>query len=68
MRRPSASPMIDAMGAESREIRLVLVIDLDAEPINGSLTTADGRSRAFLGWIGLAATLNAISEAAAEDT
>ena len=53
---------------EPREIRLILVIDLDAEPINGSLETPDGRSRGFLGWIGLAATLNAIREADAEDT
>ncbi len=68
MRTLRRGPIIDAMATEPREIRLILVIDLDAEPINGSLETPDGRSRGFLGWIGLAATLNAICEADAEDT
>ncbi|MDQ3723525.1 MAG: hypothetical protein M3376_10785 [Actinomycetota bacterium] len=58
------------MATEPHEIRLILVIDLDADPINGSLETPDGRSRGFLGWIGLAARLNAIRDAEieAEDT
>lgn len=59
---------MNAMAAEPREIRLILVIDLDADPINGSLETLDGTARGFLGWIGLAAALNAIREAGAEDT
>ena len=52
--------MIDSMATDAREIRLILLIDLDADPINGSLETADGRSRGFVGWIGLTATLTAI--------
>ncbi len=53
------------MATDAREIRLILLIDLDADPITGSLETADGRSRGFAGWIGLAATLNAIRSAEA---
>ncbi len=53
------------MATDAREIRLVLLIDLDADPVTGSLETADGRSRGFAGWIGLAAALNAIRSAEA---
>jgi hypothetical protein len=51
-------PMTTGPGAT----RLILLIDLDADPINGSLQSADGRTRGFVGWIGLAATLNAIRD------
>lgn len=47
------------MATGRRETDLRLRIDLDAEPINGSLS-APGVSRAFSGWIGLAAALEAI--------
>ena len=66
MRTPLGTPIISAMATQPREIRLILVIDLDADPINGSLETPDGSSRGFLGWIGLAARLNAIRDAEAE--
>ncbi len=54
-----------AMPTQPGENRLILLIDLDADPINGSLQTADGRSRRFSGWIGLAAALNAVRNAEA---
>ncbi len=65
MRTPSRPPIIDPMATEPHEIRLILLIDLDADPINGSLETADGSSRGFVGWIGLGAALNAIRTAQA---
>jgi hypothetical protein len=37
MRAPVRVPIIDAMATESSEIRLILLIDLDADAINGSL-------------------------------
>jgi hypothetical protein len=48
------------MPTEHREIRLVLCIDLDADPITGSLTSAGGATRRFSGWIALTAALTAI--------
>jgi hypothetical protein len=42
------------------ETQLTLRIDLEADPITGSLTSARGAQRSFLGWIGLAAALEAI--------
>jgi len=48
------------MPTEPGEIPLILSIDLDAEPIRGSLTSADGTSRRFSGWIAMAAALETI--------
>jgi hypothetical protein len=39
------------------EIRLILCIDLDADPITGSLISEDGAQRRFSGWMALSATL-----------
>lgn len=65
MRTPPASPIIDAMPTEAREIRLIVSIDLDGDPIAGTLESRDGRSGGFAGWIGLAAMLNTIRSAEA---
>lgn len=46
--------------AQRTEIRVVLDIDLDADPITGSLCPAIGPPRRFSGWIALAAALQAI--------
>jgi hypothetical protein len=48
------------MPTEHGEIRLILCIDLDADPITGSLTSAGGATRRFSGWIALAAALATI--------
>ncbi|MEY2515578.1 MAG: hypothetical protein QOJ89_2936 [bacterium] len=48
------------MPTEPGEIALVLRVDLDADPIRGSLTCADGTSRRFSGWIAMAAALETI--------
>jgi hypothetical protein len=48
------------MPTELGAIRLILWIDLDSEPITGSLTSADGATRGFSGWIALAAALETI--------
>ena len=45
------------MATEHGEVRLILCIDLDADPITGSLTSASGATRRFSGWIALAAAL-----------
>jgi hypothetical protein len=60
MRTPSRASIIARMPTEPSEIRLILLIDLDADPITGSLETADGQLHGFSGWIGLTATLSAI--------
>jgi hypothetical protein len=52
--------MIGSMPPERHEIRLVLDIDLDADPITGSIRPADGAARRFSGWISLAAALQTI--------
>jgi hypothetical protein len=41
------------------ETEVVLRVDLDADPITGSLGSACGPSRRFSGWIGLVAALQA---------
>ncbi|MEY2516220.1 MAG: hypothetical protein QOJ89_3578 [bacterium] len=48
------------MPASDGETQLTLRINLEAEPITGSLSSARGAQRSFLGWIGLAAALEAI--------
>lgn len=48
------------MATPDRETRLTLRIDLEADPITGSLSAANGATRRFSGWIGLAAALEAI--------
>jgi hypothetical protein len=50
------------MSSEHSEIRLILHVDLYADPITGSLTRADGGRRPFSGWISLVAALNAIRD------
>jgi hypothetical protein len=52
------------MSTEHSEIRLILLVDLDADPITGSITCADGVCRPFSGWISLAAALTAIRHGA----
>ena len=46
--------------------RLLLDVDLRADPIAGTLTTADGTVRPFSGWIGLSAAIGAIAAQARE--
>jgi hypothetical protein len=48
------------MADRDGETQLTLHIDLDAEPVTGSLSSAYGTDRRFSGWIGLAAALEAI--------
>jgi hypothetical protein len=48
------------MAANGGETQLTLRIDLEADPITGSLSSAHGANRRFSGWIGLAAALEAI--------
>jgi hypothetical protein len=48
------------MTIQRGEIQLTLCIDLEADPITGSLSAANGAHRRFSGWIGLAAALEAI--------
>lgn len=42
-------------------IELLLRIDSAADPIQGRLTAADDRSRAFHGWLGLAAAIEELT-------
>jgi hypothetical protein len=48
------------MAPTDRETQLTLRINLDAEPISGSLDAAPAAPRRFSGWIALAAALTAI--------
>jgi hypothetical protein len=48
------------MAPIDRETQLTLRIDLDADPISGSLDSAPAAPRRFSGWIALAAALTAI--------
>jgi hypothetical protein len=48
------------MATRRGETQLTLRVDLDADPITGSLTSSRGASRRFAGWIGLAAALEAL--------
>jgi hypothetical protein len=50
------------MPDNSREVRVSLIIDLDAHPITGSVTPADGAARCFSGWVGLIAALSATTD------
>ena len=52
--------MIACMAPQDGVTQLTLRIDLEADPITGSLSAAHGPSRRFSGWIGLAAALEAI--------
>jgi hypothetical protein len=45
---------------EPKETKLILCIDLDADPITGSLTVVEGSGRRFSGWIGLSAAIAAV--------
>jgi hypothetical protein len=58
----------DSRPVETRrgETELILSIDLDADPITGSLRAPHGPSRRFSGWIGLAATLETLRADAAK--
>jgi hypothetical protein len=52
----------------NEETHLELRIDLKADPITGSLSSAQEAPRRFSGWIGLAAALEAIrAELAVEE-
>ncbi len=46
-----------------KTLRLSLEVEPDSEPIKGSLTPEQGQRRAFQGWMELAATLLALTEA-----
>jgi hypothetical protein len=48
------------MATEHGETHLTLRIDLEADPITGSLRSPDAAGRRFSGWIGLAAALEVI--------
>ncbi|MEA2220353.1 MAG: hypothetical protein QOJ35_2979 [Solirubrobacteraceae bacterium] len=65
MRSRRRAPIIGAVPAKATRVRIVVLVDLDSDPIEGSLQTADGTSRDFSGWIGLAAALHAIRDAEA---
>ena len=54
------------MATGDHEIQLMLRIDLLADPITGSLTSADGTPEPFRGWIGLSAALERIRAAEAQ--
>jgi hypothetical protein len=60
MQSPSVGPDDRRMATDDRETELTLRINLDVDPITGSLSSAHGASRRFSGWIGLAASLEAI--------
>ena len=47
------------MATEDGETQLTLRINLEADPITGSLSSAHGTTRRFAGWIALAAALEA---------
>ncbi len=46
-------------------LRLSLEVEPDSEPVKGSLAPEHGQPRAFQGWMELAATLLALTEAPA---
>jgi hypothetical protein len=48
------------MATQDGETQLTLRINLETDPITGSLSSAQGPNRRFAGWIGLAAALEAI--------
>lgn len=48
------------MATADDEMQLTLSINLEADPITGSLSSTQGATRRFSGWIGLAAALDAI--------
>jgi hypothetical protein len=55
------------VATEPGQTHLILHIDLDADPITGSLGSPDAASRRFSGWIGLAAALGAIRAELAQE-
>jgi hypothetical protein len=65
--KTSASPDHCRMATEHGETHLTLRIDLEADPIMGSLRSSDAASRRFSGWIGLAAALEAIRAELAQE-
>jgi hypothetical protein len=54
------SPRMAGVSTSNR-IALALEVDLDADPIEGELRPAEGPTRAFVGWMGLAAALEEIA-------
>ncbi len=48
------------MATDAGETELTLRIDLDADPITGTVVQSHGAARRFSGWIGLAAALELI--------
>jgi hypothetical protein len=50
-----------------RNLRARLDIDLGASPIEGVLTDDDGCETRFTGWLGLAAALEDLQDAAAHE-
>lgn len=39
-------------------VRVFLEVDLDVEPVRGSLTNEDGSVQTFVGWLGLTVALD----------
>jgi hypothetical protein len=52
---------------QSRQIRVVLDIEPDGEPIRGSLSAVDHDSRPFFGWLELVGAVEAARRPAAGD-
>ncbi len=65
---PSAAARMMVGMSRSDRISLLLDLDLASEPIEGELRTADGQSRAFVGWLGLTAALERAAGAGTEAT
>jgi hypothetical protein len=55
------------MTPERSRLRARLDIDLAASPIEGILTADDGRETRFTGWLGLAAALEDLQDAASRE-
>lgn len=53
----------EAPGARGTPIRIWLELDLDAQPIEGTLTPSDGGPSRFVGWLGLTAALEGLHRA-----
>lgn len=50
----------DAQTDGSARISLRLEVDLDAEPIEGTMSPAGGQPNPFVGWLGLTAALEGL--------
>lgn len=50
-------------GEDAAPIRVWLECDLDADPIEGTLTKPEGTHRSFTGWLGLTAALERLRAA-----